>query len=75
MPVNVSAVRRKRLEVPVCCLYQEDTYCLIVFLILNLIYFLSNFESSTVRLHRGSPSAHIVVGRSSDCAFYEIVFV
>lgn len=72
MPVNVSAVRRKRLEVPVCCLYQEDTYCLIVFLILNLIYFLSNFVSSTVCLHKESPSAHIAVGRSFDCAFYEI---
>ena len=53
MPVNVSAVRRTRLEVPVCCLYQEDTHCLIVFLILNLIYFLSNFESSSVHLHTG----------------------
>ena len=45
---------------------------LIVFLILNLIYFLSNFVSSTVCLHKESPSAHIAVGRSFDCAFYEI---
>lgn len=72
MPVNDSVVWRKRLEIPVCCPYQEDTYWLIAFLILNLISFLSDFVSNTVYLHKASPYAHITVGRSFDCAFYEI---
>lgn len=68
MPVNVSAVWRTRLEIPVCCLHQEDTYWLMAFLILDLIFFVSDFESNTVHLHKDGLYAHIIVGRSLDCA-------
>lgn len=68
MPVNVSAIWRKRLEIPVCCLYQEDTHWLTAFPILNPIFFLSDFESNTVHLHKDGLYACIIAGRPFDCA-------